>query len=66
MKVQGNFRTIFEIMATTELGVEIITFSLQGFYCVVILVHCESEFCKVRRSFKFSMQRSKKIDFQRL
>ena len=66
MKVQGNFCTIFETMATTELGIEIIALSSQGFNCVLISVDCESEFCKVRRSFKFFMQRSKKFDFQRL
>ena len=53
-------------MATTELSIEIIALSLQGFYCVLISVDYEPEFCKVRISFKFSIQCSKKFEFQRL
>ena len=66
MKLQGNFCTILEIMATIELEVEIIAFNLQCFCFVMICVLCSFQFCKLRTSFKFSMERRNKFGFQRL
>ena len=63
MKLEPNFCTILEIMATTKLEVQKMGLYLQALCCIVILVHYSSKFCKLERLF---MQRSNKFGFQRL